>query len=82
MAGVGGSPLAPRAGPGPISRRAPIGPRLRCRAPIAVGPRSGRDCAVTLIFALQSYNAASSAKPVAGRSARILGGCGAVGDIA
>ena len=48
----------------------------------AVGPRSGRDCAVTLSFALQSYNAASSAKPVAGRSARILGGCGAVGDIA
>ena len=32
VAGVGGSPLAPR-----LHHRAPIGPRLRCRAPI--GPR-------------------------------------------
>ena len=53
----------------------PVGARLRRRAPMgpdcavgrqlgpdcAVGPR--RDCAVTLSFALQSYNAASSSKP-------------------
>ena len=49
----------------------------------AVGPRSGRDCAVTRSLL---YKAASSATPavrmVPGRSARILGGCGAVGDIA
>ena len=66
------APLEPR-----LHRRAPIGPQLHCRAPIgprsgpdcAIGPRSGRDCAVTLSFALQSCNTASSAKPVAVRSA-------------
>ena len=81
--------VGPRSGPD----QAPIAPSGPDRAPIApsgpdcaVGPRSGRDCAVTRSFASESYKAASSATPavrmVPGRSARILGGCGAVGDIA
>ena len=66
---------------------APSGPD---RAPIApsgpdcaVGPRSGRDCAVTRSFALQGGILSNTGgKDGPGRSARILGGCGAVGDIA
>ena len=75
--------IAPRSGPDCAvwPRSGPdctVGPRSG--PDCAVGPRSGPDrapiapsgdCAVTLSFALQSYNAASSAKPVAGRSARI-----------
>ena len=77
-----------------LHRRAPIGPRLHRRAPIrrpdcAVAPiaPSGPDqgeIALSLVALL--YKAASSATPavrmVLGRSARILGGCGAVGGIA
>ena len=72
------APIAP-SGPDP----APIAPSARSGPDCAVGPRSGRDCAVTRSFALQGgilSNAGGKDGP--GRSARILGGCGAVGDIA
>ena len=93
MAGV-----APRDDRGPIApsgpdrarlhRRAPIGARLRRRAhdraPIAPSGLDQGELALSLVALL--YKAASSATPavrmVPGRSARILGGCGAVGDIA
>ena len=66
------------------SERAPIAPSGPNRAPIAPsGPDQG-EIALSLVALL--YKAASSATPavrmVPGRSARILGGCGAVGDIA
>ena len=77
--------VGPRSGPiapsGPD--RAPIAPSGPDRAPIAPGPDQG-EIALSLVGLL--YKAASSATPavrmVPGRSARILGGCGAVGDIA
>ena len=82
-------PIAPSGpdctvGPRPRLHRAPIAPSGPDRAPIAPsGPDQGPDCAVTRSFA---YKAASSATPavrmVPGRSARIPGGCGAVGDVA
>ena len=74
-------PIAPRSGPGPDCTVRP-----RSGPDCAVGPRSGRACAVTRRFALESYKAASSATPAVRMvpvcSVRILGGCGAVGDIA
>ena len=57
------APIGPR-----LHRRAPIGPRLRCRAPI--GPLS--------LLALLYKVATLAVRMVPGRSARILGGCGAV----
>ena len=72
-------PIAP-SGP----NKAPIAPSGPDRAPIASsGPDQG-EIALSLVALL--YKAASSAtaavRMVPGRSARILGGCGAVGDIA
>ena len=78
--------VGPRSGPD-----CTVGPRSG--PDCAVGPRSGPDCAVgprsgeiALSLVALLYKAASSATPavrmVPGRSARILGGCGAVGDIA
>ena len=77
-----GPDRAPIAPSGPD--RAPIAPSGPDRAPIAPsGPDQG-EIALSLVALL--YKAASSATPavrmVSGRSARILGGCGAVGDIA
>ena len=75
-----GPDRAPIATSGP-DRAAPSGPD---RAPIEPsGPDQG-EIALSLVALL--YKAASSATPAArmvpGRSARIRGGCGAVGDIA
>ena len=71
MAGVGGSPLAPR------GHRAPIAPS---------GPDQGA-IALSLLALLYKFQGGILSKtggevgPEAG-SARILGGCGAVADIA
>ena len=71
---AGRSPIGPR-----LHRRAPIGPDCAVGPPIAPsGPDQG-EIALSLVGLL--YKAASSAT-LPGRSARILGGCGAVGDIA
>ena len=77
------------AGVAPRDDRGPIAPSGPDRAPIAPsgpdpsGPDQG-EIALSLVALL--YKAASSATPavrmVPGRSARILGGCGAVGDTA
>ena len=73
------------AGVAPRDDRGPIAPSGPDRALIAL---SGPDCTVGIALSLVAllYKAASSATPavrmVSGRSARILGGCGAVGDIA
>ena len=76
------APIGPDCTVGP--RSAPIAPSGPDRAPIAPsGPDQG-EIALSLVALL--YKAAFSATPavrmVPGRSARIVGGRGAVGDIA